>query len=69
MMNHSDMIQILWNGSEITCRKGAKVESLLSEDELELCLQGNAYIIDNKGNEYGLSGTISQGMSLSLKLI
>ena len=65
-MNHSDSIEIIWNGSKISCRIGTKIESLLSDDELELCRQGEAYIIDNKGNEYGLTGSVSRGMVLSL---
>ncbi len=65
-MNDSELIQVLWNGKPEWVRPGAKVESLLTEQEWEDCLAGHAIIKDSQGHEVHFTGALSKGDNLSL---
>jgi hypothetical protein len=62
-------IEVIWNNNPIKMRRASQVKHLLSEEELKLCRQGKAVVIDREGNETGLDGSLSNGMVLNLKIL
>ena len=65
----ANYIQIFWNGKQVKVRPGAKVESLLSEEEWESCQNGKAIILDSHGHETGISGSLTAGVQLHIEFI
>lgn len=64
MVDNPELIQVQWNGKSEWVRPGAKVESLLSEEEWEDCLAGKAIISDTQGHEVHITGALSKGDQL-----
>jgi len=67
--SEKNYIGIIWNDNPIKMRRASQVKHLLSEEELKLCRQGKAIVIDRDGNETGIDGSLSNGMVLYFKIL
>lgn len=60
---------ITLNKETIFADVGQEVQHILSARDLEICLQGKAIVVDQWGNEVGLSGALFFGEQLTVKEI